>query len=153
MLQYTKSLGGQHKHLRHLTHSSPSKETASFGEFEYSSLPRFSRNYQPGMARMKFMVMSCVWLPHIDKDIEQLVLSCFPCPSIKHAPAVVPLHLDLQNQGSRWLCRSDPRENISPFTTATISLIIIPTNFAYPPKPLNIVIAIINSHPLRYFPN
>ena len=45
-----------------------------------------------GMSRMKSLARSFAWWPNVDKNIEQLVKGCHPCLSIRHAPAVVPLH-------------------------------------------------------------
>ena len=41
---------------------------------------------------MKALARSHMWWPGLDKDIEALAKSCLPCQSVKHAPAVAPLH-------------------------------------------------------------
>ncbi len=67
-----------------------------------------------GMSRMKSLARSYVWWHNIDKDIEGIVQSCRPCLSIKHSPAVAPLHpwawpTKPWQSGLRW---SLPRKDV-----------------------------------------
>ena len=46
----------------------------------------------PCISRMKSLVRGYLWWPGLDKDIEEVVRACQPCQSVKHVPAVAPLH-------------------------------------------------------------
>ena len=46
----------------------------------------------PGVSRMRSLARSYVWWPHIDKDINLVVKTCYECQQTRHSPPVAPLH-------------------------------------------------------------
>lgn len=46
----------------------------------------------PGVSRMKELARSYIWWPGLDADIEQFVLNCSSCLSIRASPKSSPLH-------------------------------------------------------------
>ena len=46
----------------------------------------------PGIVRMKSFGRSYVWWPGLDKDLEEIAMSCQPCQTAKQAPPTIPLH-------------------------------------------------------------
>ena len=58
----------------------------------------------PGIVSMKAVARSYVWLPGLDRELENLVKSCNKCQSCQSMPAVAPLH--------PWLWPTQPWQHI-----------------------------------------
>ncbi len=58
----------------------------------------------PGSCRMKSLARSHVWWPGMDKGIKELAKECPACQTVKHAPAVAPMH--------PWVWPSRPWERV-----------------------------------------
>ena len=46
----------------------------------------------PGVSRMRSLARSYVWWPHIDKDIDLVVNTCYEYQQTRHSPPIAPLH-------------------------------------------------------------
>ena len=57
-----------------------------------AALLRHLHETHPGITRMKGLVRSYMWLPHLDAEVEALVKSCAVCQENRNAPANAPLH-------------------------------------------------------------
>ena len=44
------------------------------------------------MSRMKALARSYMWWPGLDKSIEEIVIACQDCHSIKSSPPAAPVH-------------------------------------------------------------